>query len=120
VQQIVFQDYVDAVTAPSERLESIESSLRDAVAGWRRRPLVEALQALRGVQLVVAATLAAEIGQIDRFDYGGLGRLDSHRAGISQGRCWGVGFDFPGSIRIGSSAVELVGRRPGRSHTQMS
>ena len=67
VQQIVFQDYVDAVTAASERLGRIEGYLRDAVAGWRLNPLVQALQALRGVQLVVAATLAAEIGQIDRF-----------------------------------------------------
>jgi transposase len=68
VQQIVFQEYVDAVTAASERLERVEGNLRDAVAGWRLNPLVQALQALRGVQLVVAATLAAEIGPIDRFD----------------------------------------------------
>ena len=68
VQQIVFQEYVDAVTAASERLERVEGNLRDAVLEWRLKHLVEALQALRGVQLVVAATLAAEIGQIDRFD----------------------------------------------------
>lgn len=68
VQQIVFQEYVDAVTAASERLERVEGHLRDAVAGWRLNPLVQALQSLRGVQLVVAATLAAEIGQIDRFE----------------------------------------------------
>jgi len=67
VQQIVFQDYVDAVTAASERLARIEGYLRDAVAGWRLQPLVQAFQALRGVQLVVAATVAAEVGQIDRF-----------------------------------------------------
>ena len=68
VQQIVFQEYVNAVTAASERLERVEGNLRDAVGEWRRKPVVEALQALRGVQLVVAATLAAEIGQIERFD----------------------------------------------------
>ena len=68
VQQIVFQEYVDAVDVAGERLARIEASLRDAMADWRLGPLVEALQALRGVQLVVAATLAAEIGQIDRFD----------------------------------------------------
>jgi len=68
VQQIVFQEYVEAVTAASDRLERVEGNLRDAVAEWRLQPLVEALQALRGVQLVVAATLAAEIGRIDRFD----------------------------------------------------
>jgi transposase len=68
VQQIVFQEYVNAVTAASERVERVEGNLRDAVLEWRRKPVVEALQALRGVQLVVAATLAAEIGQIERFD----------------------------------------------------
>ena len=68
VQQIVFQEYVEAVTAASDRLERVEGNLRDAVAEWRLKPLVEALQALRGVQLVVATTLAAEIGRIDRFD----------------------------------------------------
>ena len=31
VQQIVFQEYVDAVTAASERLERVEGNLRDAV-----------------------------------------------------------------------------------------
>lgn len=67
-QQIVFQEYVDAVSVAGARLERIEASLRDAVAGWRLGSLVEALQALRGVQLVVAATLAAEIGSIDRFE----------------------------------------------------
>jgi transposase len=68
VQQIVFQQYVDAVTAASERLERVEGNLHDAMLEWQRKSLVEALQALRGVQLVVAATLAAEIGQIERFD----------------------------------------------------
>lgn len=68
VQQIVFQEYVDTVTAASERLERVEHHLRDAVGEWRRKSLVEALQAMRGVQLVLAATLAAEIGPLDRFD----------------------------------------------------
>ena len=43
-------------------------SPRQAVAGWRLAPLVEALQALRGIALVVAATLVAEIGDLGRFE----------------------------------------------------
>ncbi len=31
--------------------------------------MAEALQALRGVRLVIAATLVAEIGDIDRYDH---------------------------------------------------
>ena len=68
VQQLVFQEYIAAVTAASERLERLEQMLRDAVAQWRLYPVVQALQTLRGVQLVIAATLVAEIGDIGRFD----------------------------------------------------
>lgn len=67
-QQLVFQEYVDAVTAATERVERLETALHEAVSGWRLYPVVEALQALRGVQLVIAATLVAEIGEIARFD----------------------------------------------------
>jgi len=35
VHEIVFQEYADAVTAASKRLERVEGSLRDAVAEWR-------------------------------------------------------------------------------------
>jgi transposase len=68
VQQLVFQEYVAAVTAASERVARLEAALHEAVERWRFYPVVQALQGLRGVQLVTAATLVAEIGEIARFD----------------------------------------------------
>src|SRR5215475_9096341 len=53
-QQIVFQEYVRAVTGQQERLQRVEHELHDAVRGWRLYPMVEALQALRGVELTGA------------------------------------------------------------------
>jgi transposase len=38
------------------------------VAQWHLAPLVKALQALRGVSLIVAATTVAELGDLTRFD----------------------------------------------------
>jgi transposase len=67
-QPIVFQEYVRAVTEQHERLARLEQELRDAVTGWRLAPLVEALQALRGVELTGAVILAAELADITRFD----------------------------------------------------
>jgi transposase len=67
-QQIVFQEDVRAVTEQHERLERLDAELRQAVTGWRLAPLVEALQALRGVELTGAVILAAELGDITRFD----------------------------------------------------
>jgi transposase len=38
------------------------------VHAWRLAPVVEALQALRGVQFTVAVTTVAELGDLTRFD----------------------------------------------------
>jgi transposase len=67
-QQIVFQEYVRAVSEHTERLQRLEQELQDQVKSWRLHPVVEALQALRGVQFTVAVTMVAEIGDLSRFD----------------------------------------------------
>jgi transposase len=67
-QQIVFQEYVRAVTEHTERLQRLEQELHEQVKSWRLYPVVEALQALRGVQFTVAVTTVAELGDLSRFD----------------------------------------------------
>ena len=67
VQQIVFQEYVDTVGMLSQRVvaldKQLESSARESVF-W---PVIEALMALRGVNLLTATTIVAEIGDLQRF-----------------------------------------------------
>ena len=67
VQQIVFQEYVDSVQAMTRRVaafdEQMESAARDSVF-W---PVIEGLMALRGVKLITATTIVAEIGDLQRF-----------------------------------------------------
>ena len=67
-QRIVFQDYVRAITHLVERLAQIDEELEEHAKGWRLSPLVTAYQALRGVQFHVAVTIAAELGDLTRFD----------------------------------------------------
>jgi transposase len=67
-QQFTLQEYVDAIRSSSERVERITEQIRLLVGQWRLGPVVEALQALRGVSLVVAATVVAELGDLTRFD----------------------------------------------------
>ena len=67
-QQIVFQEYVRAVNEHTERLHRLEEELQEQVKSWRFNPVVEALQALRGVQFTVAVTIVAELGDLTRFD----------------------------------------------------
>jgi transposase len=68
VQQIVFQEYVDAVKHLQERVTSLEDEMRKALEGWSLGVIVEALMALRGVNLVTAITIVAEVGDMSRFD----------------------------------------------------
>jgi transposase len=67
-QHIVFQEYVRAVHEHTERLQRLEQELQEQVKAWRLQPVVEALQALRGVQFTVAVTMVAEIGDLTRFE----------------------------------------------------
>jgi transposase len=67
-QQIVFQEYVRAINEPTERLQRLDPTLHDQVTAWCVQPVVEALQALRGVQSIAAVTMVAEIGDLTRFE----------------------------------------------------
>ena len=67
-QHIVFQEYVRAVNEHSTRLQRLAQELQEHVKAWRLHPVVEALQALRGVQFTVAVTLVAEMGDLTRFE----------------------------------------------------
>lgn len=67
-QQIAFQEYLDAVTAATERVKRLERQIAVHVTSWRMQPLVEALQSLRGIQLIAAVSIAAELGDLRRFD----------------------------------------------------
>jgi len=67
-QQIVFQEYVRAVTEQHERVQRLETELHEHVKTWRLYPVVVAIQALRGVELTGAVILVAELGDLTRFD----------------------------------------------------
>lgn len=66
-QHIVFQDYGRAVTAHTERRQRLAQARQERVKAWRLHPVVEALQARRGVQCTVAVTTVAALGDLPRF-----------------------------------------------------
>jgi transposase len=67
VQQIVFQEYVDTVKALSKRVGALDEQLTAAASESAFWPVIEALMALRGVSLLTASTIVAEIGDLKRF-----------------------------------------------------
>jgi transposase len=68
-QEIVVTDYVHEVEHLMARLERLDLAITDAArsAPPSMRAVIEALQALRGIAEVAAATIVAELGQISRF-----------------------------------------------------
>jgi transposase len=66
-QRIAFEEMLLAVRQAQERIERLEEAIRAAVADWSLEPVVTALMALRGVDLVTATAFLAEIGDLTRF-----------------------------------------------------
>ena len=70
-QQIVFQEMLEVISEAAARLERYDREIERAVPGWRWEPAVRALMSLRGMALLHAATLVAELGDFNRFDHPG-------------------------------------------------
>ena len=67
VQQIVMQEYIDTVVSGGKRVAALDQQIALAARASAVWPVIEALMALRGVQLLTATTTVAEIGDLKRF-----------------------------------------------------
>ncbi len=63
----VLADYMSAVEQATARIERLEKDIEELVQTWSLATLVRALQALRGVRLLTAVILAAELGDVAQF-----------------------------------------------------
>ncbi len=65
--KVVLEEYLLAISQVTERIQRLEAHLATLAASWRMKPVVDALQGLRGVQLLTAVALVAELGDLSRF-----------------------------------------------------
>ena len=68
-QRIAFEEYVQTVSEATERVLRLTQSIEQELALWRWRPVVSALQACRGIQLIHAVRIVAELGDLSRFGH---------------------------------------------------
>jgi transposase len=66
-QRIAFEEMLLAVRQAQERIGRLEQAVRAAVPDWSLCEVVTALMAMRGIDLISATTLLAEIGDLTRF-----------------------------------------------------
>jgi len=67
VHYIVLEDYLAAVEAAEARRNRLTAQIEAMLPDWTLAPVVAALQTMRGMALVNAATLIAELGDLSRF-----------------------------------------------------
>jgi transposase len=67
LQQVVLADAIETVEAGTARLQRLEQRVAQAATTGRHAPLITALQSLRGVGVITAVTLVAELGDLGRF-----------------------------------------------------
>lgn len=68
-QHIVLQEYLQTINERLARLKRLDNELEHHVRNWRYYPVVKAIQAMRGVRLLVATGVIAELGDLTRFDH---------------------------------------------------
>jgi transposase len=66
-QRIAFEEYVTAIEEAGARLQRLGEAIGAQLEHWRWRPLVCALQALRGISAIHAVRIVAELGDLTRF-----------------------------------------------------
>lgn len=84
-QRLAFEEMLLGVRQESDRVERIEKAVREAIMDWDLFPVVTALQAMRGIDLIAAVTIMTEIGDLTRFSgprelMGYLGLTPSERS----------------------------------------
>jgi transposase len=67
IHHVVLEDLIATVEAATERRDRLTRQIEMVLRDWSLAPVVRALQALRGIALVNAATIIAELGDLTRF-----------------------------------------------------
>lgn len=108
---VVFREYLHAIDEIASRVTRLEAEIEVAATVGSHAPVIQALQALRGVQVVTAATLVAEVGQFSRFRrpsqlmaYAGLVPRE-HSSGVGR---WQGGITKTGNAHLRRIACEAA------------
>jgi len=109
IHGLVLQELLLAVRHAEERLERVETAILEFLPTWSLAPVVAALQALRGIGLIGAVIIMAEIGDLHRFDnprqlMGYLGLVPGERT--TGDRVLRLGITKAGNSRVRRTLIE--------------
>lgn len=65
--RVVYEEYMHQLTEIQQRLKRLEEEIQRQATDGVHAPMIQALQTLRGVAVITAASLVAEVGSFQRF-----------------------------------------------------
>jgi transposase len=68
-QRLAFEAYVQAVEEATQRVAQLGHCIEQEITHWRWLPVVNALQACRGIDVIHAVRIVAELGDLSRFSH---------------------------------------------------
>ena len=112
----MLQELLLAIRHAEERRERIEAAITELLPQWSLAAVVEALQALRGVNMITAVTVMAEVGDLHRFatprelmGYIGLVPGERYRSGGGRLAVLNPGSDFTAArTNVGKIRSKLI------------
>ena len=122
-QRIAFEEYVQAVDEATQRVARLTGAIEQELDQWRWQPVVHALQACRGIQLIHAVRIVAELGDLARFAHprqlmGYLGLIPSEDS--SAKRRWQGAITKAGNASARRALVEAAWAYQHRASSQSS
>jgi transposase len=106
VHHLVLENYLAAVEAATVRRDRLTAQIATALPDWTMAPVVAALQTMRGMALVNAATLIAELGDLSRF--GNLRQLMAYLGLVPSEHSSGASVKRGGLTKAGKSAARRL------------
>jgi len=67
--QVTLQEYINTINDCQKRVDRLTKQILELSEESRLLPLIKALQSMRGISLIISATLAAEIVDFQRFKH---------------------------------------------------
>ena len=102
----MLEDYIQAVEAAEVRLGRLTAQIEAMLPDWTLAPVVVALQTVRGMALVNAATLIAELGDLSRFS--GPHQLMAYLGLVPSEHSSGTSIKRGSLIKAGDSAARRL------------
>lgn len=66
--QVVLQEYIDTVKQAQQRVVDLTDQMHKVLVNWTMAPVIQALVALRGIDVLSAMVIVAELGDLRRFE----------------------------------------------------